>query len=81
MTREQAGELGRIQGDARLAVVEAGLGSDAALSYAAGMAASARDFVLRQCGATAAYELCAEMGDQTVDRAFKLTQEKPADGR
>lgn len=76
MTREQASELGRIQGDQRLAVVEAGLGPDIALSYAAGMAASARDYVLKICGPNAAYEMCAEMGDQIVDYAYKIRQEQ-----
>lgn len=67
MTRDQASQLGRIQGDQRLAVVEAGLGQDPAVSYAAGMAASGRDYILKVCGPRAAYEFCAELADQIAE--------------
>ena len=76
MKHEQASQLGVIQGEARIAVVEAAYGPDIALSYAAGMAASSRDYVMKICGPNAAYELCAEMGDQIVDHAFKLRTEQ-----
>jgi hypothetical protein len=50
MTLDQAIQIGEIQAQARLKVIEAAEGKDAAAEYAKGMATYARDYMLKHCG-------------------------------
>ena len=72
MTREQADkavQLGLLQGEQRLAVVEAGMGVEEAIHYAVGMASASRDYLLHHGGAAVSYEMCSQLADQVMDVA------------
>lgn len=64
MSADQAGQAGRAFIEAHLQVIEAAYGSTVAASYAGGMAGGARDYVLFNCGARPAFDLCYELADQ-----------------
>lgn len=64
MTVDQAGHAGRAFIEAHLKVIEAAYGGAVAAAYAGGMAGGARDYVLFNCGARPAFDLCYELADQ-----------------